>query len=272
MQSLVSAQWLNNNLNNTDIIILDATLVNQRAKQPETIKNSQIKGARYFGLKEKFSDLSDDFPTAFPPINQFATEAQLLGINSTSTIVVYDANGIYSCVRVWWLFKCMGHENVAVLDGGLPDWIANEFPTEALNLEATFPKGNFKVNTNLDLVRKFKDVFNNLDTQKELVVDVRSSDRYNCLVPEPKEGLRTGTIPNSINIPYTDVLENGKYKSDNHLKTIFEPLEKESRNIVFSCGSGITACVVLLAAQKVIQNNLSVYDGSWTEWGSLVKE
>ena len=271
MDSLISAQWLNNNLNNKDLIILDATLTNQRAKQPETIQKIQIKGARYFGLKEKFSDLSDKFPTAFPPIEQFEKEAQLLGINESSTIVVYDANGIYSCVRVWWLFKCMGHQNVAVLDGGLPEWYSKEFPVEPLNLESNFSKGNFKVNLNKQLVRKFNDVFNNVDTQKELVIDVRSSDRYNCLVPEPKEGLRTGTIPKSINIPYTDVLNNGKFKPETELKPIFEHLLNENRTIVFSCGSGITACVVLLAAQKVLKNNLAVYDGSWTEWGTLVK-
>ena len=271
MESLVSSDWLKENINNPNIIILDATLVNQRAKQPETIKNIQIKGARYFDLKFKFSDVSNDFPTAFPEVEQFEKEAQLLGINDTSIIVVYDANGTYSCARVWWLFKCMGHKNVAVLNGGLPNWVTNQYPTEALNLDNLFTKGNFKVNTNFKLVRKFKDVFNNVESKNELIVDVRAANRYNCLVPEPKEGLRMGTIPDSYNIPYTDVLENGKFKTENHLKTIFEPLFKENRNIVFSCGSGITACIVLLAAQKVLKNELAVYDGSWTEWGTLVE-
>lgn len=270
MQSIVSVTWLHENLNDPDIIILDASLSNQRAKQPETIKGLQIPGARYFDIKQKFSDLSNEFPSAYPPLTQFEKEAQNLGINHSSKIVVYDANGIYSSARVWWLFKSMGHQNVAVLDGGLPDWIANNFDTETLNLETTYPKGDFIIHHDADLVRRFQDIFDNLKTQEELVIDVRSADRYNCLVPEPREGLRMGTIPNSINIPYTEVLENGKFKPDETLQTIFQPLIQESRGLVFSCGSGITACVAMLAAQRVLDQNLAVYDGSWTEWGDLV--
>ena len=177
---------------------------------------------------------------------------------------------MYSSARVWWLFKAMGHKNVAVLNGGLPDWVSKNMPTEPLNLKSQFTEGNFKANLNLDIVRRFKDVFKNVSSQDEFIVDVRSADRFNCLVPEPREGLRMGTIPNSINIPYTDVLENGKIKSDKELEAIFNSLTKEKRKIVFSCGSGLTACIVMLAAQKVLKNNLAVYDGSWTEWGDLV--
>lgn len=270
MQSLISVTWLHEHLNDPDIIILDASLTNQRTKQPEAIKTVQVPRARYFDIKQKFSDLSNEFPTAYPPLAQFEKEAQSLGINQSSKIVVYDANGVYSSARVWWLFKSMGHQNVAVLDGGLPDWVANKLDTEALNLEMKYPKGDFRVNHDKSLVNRFQDVSNNLKTQQDLVVDVRSTDRYNCLVPEPKEGLRMGTIPNSINMPYTIVLKNGKFKSEKELETIFKPLVLESRKLVFSCGSGITACISMLAAQKVLENNLAVYDGSWTEWGSLV--
>lgn len=270
MQLTVSSHWLKENINNPDLIILDATLPNQRAKQPKAIQEVQIKGARFFNLKQKFSDLSNEFPTAFPSAKQFEEEAQLLGINESSTVIVYDANGIYSSARVWWLFKAMGHKNVSVLDGGLPDWLANDFPSEPLNLKVIQTKGNFQTKQNLTIVKRFKDVFNNVETQNELIIDVRSSDRFNCLVPEPREGLRMGTIPNSVNIPYTDVLKNGKFKSDIELKSIFSFLHKENRKLVFSCGSGITACIVMLAAQKILKNNLAVYDGSWTEWGALI--
>lgn len=271
MQSIVSVKWLYENLNDSNIIVLDASLHNQRAKQPESIKNLQVSGARFFDIKQKFSDLSNEFPTAYPSLLQFEKEAQNLGINKSSKIVIYDANGVYSSARVCWLFKTMGHQNVAVLDGGLPEWISNKFPTEALDLEKLYSKGDFTVTHKPNLVRKFKDVFNNLETKQELVIDVRSADRYNCLVPEPREGLRMGTIPDSINIPYTDVLENGKFKSDKELEAIFKPLAEEKRSIIFSCGSGITACVAMLAANKVLNNNFAVYDGSWTEWGALVK-
>ena len=141
MESTVSAQWLNSQLTNPNIVILDATLHNQRSKQPDGLQSIQITGARFFDIKQKFSDVTNEFPSAYPPVEQFEKEAQLLGINSNSNIVVYDANGMYSSARVWWLFKSMGHQNVSVLDGGLPNWIAHSFPTEALNLKTSFSKG-----------------------------------------------------------------------------------------------------------------------------------
>ncbi|WP_434036167.1 sulfurtransferase [Formosa sp. 4Alg 33] len=268
--SIVSASWLNDKLNTENVIILDCTLKNQLLKQPLDIQNIQIKNARYFDLKFKFSDLSDPFPTAYPSPSQFEEEAQALGINANSTIVVYDANGIYSSPRVWWLFKSMGHQEVYVLNGGLPEWISKGFPTET-KTESNYSEGNFKANLNPEIVRRFDDVFNNLTTKKELVVDVRSEDRFNGVVKEPREGLRSGQIDNSINIPYTKVLNNGKFESEDHLKQLFKPLKDEDRPIVFSCGSGITACVMYLASEGILKNKKAVYDGSWTEWGEKVK-
>ncbi|CDF79081.1 thiosulfate sulfurtransferase, rhodanese [Formosa agariphila KMM 3901] len=269
-KAILSAEGLNQILNTENLIILDCTLKNQLLKQPIEIQDIQIKNARFFDLKFKFSDLTNEFPTAYPSKSQFETEAQALGINTNSTIVVYDANGIYSSPRVWWLFKSMGHQDVYVLDGGLPEWISKGFPTET-KTESNYPKGNFKANLNPEIVRRFDDVFNNLTTKKELVVDVRSADRFNGVVKEPREGLRSGQIDNSINIPYTKVLNNGKFESEAKLIELFKSLEQEDKPLVFSCGSGITACVMYLASEGILKNKKAVYDGSWTEWGDKVK-
>lgn len=268
--SIVSAEWLNENLNNEKLIILDCTLPNQLAKLSSEIQNIQIQNARFFDIKNKFSDTADKFPSAYPSKTQFESEAQRLGINTDSILVFYDANGIYSSPRAWWLFKSMGHEKVHVLNGGLPEWLKNKFPTE-IKSKKEYAKGNFKASLNSSIVRKFDDVFNNLSSKKELVIDVRSEGRFNGVVPEPREGLRSGTIENSINLPYTKVLDNGKFRNEEELKSIFKFLEKEDKPIVFSCGSGITACVVYLASEFILKNSKAVYDGSWTEWGERKK-
>jgi len=262
---IVSSQWLSNNLRNSNVVILDASLKKNVSGEKSKLQEIQIKGALFFDLKEKFSDKKNEFPTMFPTAEQFENECRKLGINKSSTIVVYDNIGIYTSPRVWWMFKTMGHEKVFVLNGGLPDWIQQGFDTESIKEQEEL-QGNFKVNFKPEKVKYFGFVKSNLETKNVLVVDARSSDRFNSLVPEPRADLRRGNIPNSINIPYADVLENGKFKSASELKIIFEPLEKEERPIVFSCGSGITACILLLANSMVNSSEMVVYDGSWTEW------
>lgn len=270
-ESIISVTELQEKLHDKKIIILDCTLPNQLAKQSIEIQDLQIRNTRFFDIKAKFSNVTDAYPTAYPLVEQFETEAQNLGINRDSQIVVYDVNGIYSAPRVWWLFKSMGHTNVSVLDGGLPEWIKKGHPTEKKTTQR-YSKGDFKAKFNQNWVRRFDAVFENVKTKAELVVDVRSQARFLEQVPEPREGLRRGQIPDSVNLPYLNVLNDGKFKTKEELQPIFQFLENEERNIVFSCGSGITACVVLLASEGVIKNNRAVYDGSWTEWGDRVKE
>lgn len=270
-KSIVSVEWLNSKLKDKNLIILDGTLKNQLEKCSPKIQDIQIRNARFFDLKNKFSDTQNEFPTAYPSITQFETESQKLGINNESVIVVYDTNGIYSSPRVWWLFKSMGHQEVYVLNGGFPEWLKNNYETEKKS-NKEYLKGNFQAKPSKNIVRKFDDIMNNISSKKELVIDVRSKDRFEGIVPEPKQGLRSGKILNSINLPYTKVLNNGKLHNEKHLKSLFKFLKDEKKNIVFSCGSGITACVVYLATESILTNSKAVYDGSWTEWGGKTKE
>jgi len=262
--TIVSSDWLNQNLDNPDLIILDAS---QPSNNSEA-NNLQINGARVFDIKNAFSDTTSSFPNTFPSQEQFEEECQNLGINATSLIVVYDNRGIYTSPRVWWMFKAMGHSDVAVLDGGLPDWISKGLKTEFFN-EKEYSLGDFIATNHSEMIRSFDFVKNRIEEKDILVIDARSSDRFNSLVPEPRVELRRGNIPNSINIPFQDVLEDGSFKSIEKLTELFNSKNISDKSLVFSCGSGITACIVLLATEMAFKGDKSIYDGSWTEWAQL---
>ena len=140
--SIVTSQWLKDNFNNPNLIILDASQDSNKAGLVSDVSSIQIKNARPINLKA-FSDSNSHFPNTFPSIQQFETECQKLGINNSSIIVVYDNLGIYTSPRVWWMFKTMGHQNIVVLDGGLPDWVNNGFKTETIT-KKDYKTGDFK--------------------------------------------------------------------------------------------------------------------------------
>jgi len=253
---LVSTAWLQEHLNDSDMVILEA-----RLDQNPDLK---IKGARVFDIKNNFSDTSNPLPNTFPSEEKFTDESQKLGINKNSTIVVYDTLGIYSSPRVWWMFKAMGHSNVFVLDGGLPEWIKEGFSTETIQ-NTEYPKGDFVANFQSELIKNKDQILENINSKKAILMDARSADRFDSSLAEPRPGLRSGHIPGSINIPYTDLQENGKFKSKSELASL---LQLNDQPLYFTCGSGITACIVLLACEMISNNPKAVYDGSWTEWGS----
>ena len=268
MNPLITVQQLSKILNDPNLVVLDASMANNKSGVAVDNENQQIKGARFFDIKNKFSDTKSKFPNTIPIAEQFQEEAQILGINHNSRIVVYDNLGIYTSPRVWWLFKTFGHKNISVLNGGLPEWLAQGYPTEEKTI-SNYKKGDFTADLKTKNVRYFTDVKSNLKAQEELVVDARSSGRFNGTSPEPRKDLRGGCIPGSVNIPYTEVLENGKYKSKQELKAIFESQITNEQPLVFSCGSGITACIILLASEIIGKKETAVYDGSWTEWAQL---
>ena len=161
----------------------------------------------------------------------------------------------------------MGHEEVYVLNGGLQEWVRQGFETiKEQKLEVA--RGNFKAQLNPDFIISKKEVEENLKSQKAQVIDARSTLRFNGEAPEPRAGLRSGHIPDSNNLHYANILEDGKYKSEEQLQSLFSEVTPNNQPLIFTCGSGITACILYLAADALLANNLSVYDGSWTEWGS----
>lgn len=263
---LISSKELHREFDNLNLIILDAS----QQKKQNNLEGIQIKGARFFDLKIDFSDTNSQFPNTFPTTQKFENSCKKLGINKTSKIVVYDKTGVFSSPRVWWMFRSMGHKNVFVLNGGLPDWILSGYKTEKPTLKR-YKQGNFTATFNTKNVRHIDFIKQNIITQETTVIDVRSSERFHSLVPEPRPNLRSGHILNSINLPFSTVLDNGKFASTQKLKAVFSKV-KTNKALVFSCGSGITACIVLFASELILNNEKSVYDGSWTEYGCLVNQ
>ncbi|WP_299547579.1 sulfurtransferase [Seonamhaeicola sp.] len=261
---IVSVDWLHKNLEAENLVVLDGTI-----SKSFDAGLQQIPNARFFDIKNKFSDTSGAFPNTFPSVAQFQSEARDLGINNDSYIVVYDDKGLYSSARVWWLFKAFGYDNVAVLDGGFPEWLQAGYPTEPMTAYQG-DKGNFKADIQQEYMRFYEDLKEASKAKTHAIVDARSGERFHGKVPEPRAGLRSGNIPNSVNLPYTELLENGLLKHEGDLQVIFSnTLTTKSDPVIFSCGSGITACILALGAEISGYNNIAVYDGSWTEWGTL---
>lgn len=266
---MISVDWLQQHFDAANLIVLDATLPKVTAqKNNKPIRDQQIYGARFFDIKKVFSDPEGQFPNTMMSPEDFQEKAQNLGISNDSCIVVYDAYGIYSSPRVWWSFKAMGFDNIAVLDGGLPAWIAAGGSTEATSMR-TFEKGNFEALNQTNKYVDAKVVLKAIQNHDTHVLDARSSARFYGKVPEPREGVRSGHIPTATSFPYTNVLSNHFLKSKQELQTMFKNINPKKESMIFSCGTGITACVLALSATVAEYRNLSVYDGSWTEWGSL---
>ncbi len=258
---LVTTNWLAQNINHENIVILDGS-VQCFSEQ------SYIPKARRFDFKNVFCDITSNLPGMMPSADVFNAEARNLGINKHSVIIVYDNKGIFSSPRVWWMFQTMGHHSIHVLDGGLPKWIKEKRPiSDTLGL--VNQTGNFIGEIKKDHIRSGDDIFNLHLNDEIQIIDARSAGRFNGSEAEPREGLRLGHIPNSINIPFTSLLKDGEYLKSKELKSIFQDAKLDiNKSHIFSCGSGVTACVVLLAAQIAGYHCMHVYDGSWTEWGA----
>lgn len=266
---LVEVAWLKEQLGNKHLVILDATLPKAvQSNSSDELEDHRIPGARFFDIKNVFSDTSAPFPNTWPGEDAFIKAAQQLGIDNNSMIVVYDDHGIYSSARAWWMFRSMGHTNIAVLNGGMPAWKQAGFALEekkSIDVE----QGNFIGMYDPNFFLDHQYVLDHLDDIEQTVIDARAENRFKGLVEEPREGLRSGHIPGSKNLPYTDLLEDGKMKKPEELKEKLLTIIPKNKKLVFSCGSGITACVLVLGAELSGYQNLSVYDGSWTEWGSI---
>lgn len=265
---LVTPDWLKSHMNDPKLIVLDASMPENKSGQNSDLTDVQIKNARFFDLKNSFSDKENSLPNMLPNEASFTIACQDLGINADSLIVVYDNLGVYSSPRVWWMFKAMGHENIAVLDGGLPKWMKQGFPTEHIQ-KLTYPKGTFSARFRPNMVKNAESILNNIDQKEALVIDARSTGRFCGSEPEPRKDLKGGHIPGSLNLPYTAVIKDGQFFPAEDLKKVFEQLQLGDRPLVFTCGSGLTACIILLASELVQKNPSAVYDGSWTEWGQL---
>ncbi len=266
--AIVDCDWLQKHINHPDLIVLDATIPKVTAKTDQTSKDEYIPSTRFFDIKKQFSDTNAEFPNTMLPSEDFEQKAQELGIRNDSCVVVYDQLGIYSSPRVWWMFKVMGFDNIAVLNGGLPEWKQLGYNTVDA-VDSDFTKGDFKANSKGEAFVNTKFVLNSLNDHQHQILDARSNARFKGEAAEPRKGVKSGHIPTSNSLPYTSLIEGNKIKSKENLKELFQQSNEDKKLMIFSCGTGITACVLALGAEISGYKNFKVYDGSWTEWGSL---
>lgn len=276
LPALVDVDWLEANQHRNDLVILDASwhMPGENRDGAAEWQQLRIPGSRYFDFDGKIARKDTDLPHMMPSGEAFNSEVRKLGVNQNSYIVVYDSLGVFTSPRAWWMFRAMGHDNVAVLNGGLPAWRQAGQPVESGDAQAV-PEGDFSAIERLLSFRDVADVQAALEDTETLVLDARSAERFNAEVDEPREGLRRGHMPGALNLPFAGLLQQAIYLADPVvLKQAFEQLgimDTEQR-MIFSCGSGVTACVLALAAEQAGFSNLSVYDGSWTEWGRFDNE
>jgi thiosulfate/3-mercaptopyruvate sulfurtransferase len=253
-----------------DIVIIDASWhmpADGRNAQAEYL-DEHIPGAIFFDIDE-IADTKSPLPHMLPPPEKFSSRMRSMGIGDGARIVVYDSNGIFSAARVWWMFRVMGHDDVTVLNGGLPKWKREGLPTESGEPRPRSTR-HFTSRRNADLVRDAFDVKSILKDRSAEIVDARAPERFAGKVPEPRPGLRSGHIPGAHNVPFGKVLRaDGTLKSPEEIEAAFADAGVDlSKPVVTSCGSGITAAVLALALARIGHLRTAVYDGSWAEWGA----
>ncbi len=269
MGPLVTTEWLAGELGAADLVVFDATkyLPNENRDGKAEFLTAHLPGARYFDIDE-VADIDTDLPHMVPTPGRFAKLMAAMGISNTTRIVFYDQKGLASAARGWWLMGLFGHDNAAVLDGGLPKWVREGRPVEAGAAAVPAP-GVFKPDYRATRLRGVGDIIANVTSQAELVVDARAAGRFTGATPEPRAGMRSGHMPGAANLPYTDLLNaDGTFKPVADLRARFAAAGVDgARPVVTSCGSGVTACILTMGLRLAGLPEGAVYDGSWTEWG-----
>jgi thiosulfate/3-mercaptopyruvate sulfurtransferase len=265
---LVSTAWLAERLDDPDVEIVDGTWF--MPGEPQTGAGSyaegHIPGAVFFDIDE-IADKSVDLPHMLPSPEDFARKAGQLGLRRDATIVVYDAQGLFSAPRVWWTLRVMGFADTVVLDGGLKKWRGEGRPvtSEPRPLPSTMLESVYDP----DLVRDLYAVRLLLERREAQLVDARAAVRFRGEAPEPRAGLRSGHMPGACNVPWNALVNaDGTLRTAPELQQAFETAGVDLRApIVTTCGSGVSASLLALALARLGRSDVAVYDGSWTEWG-----
>ncbi len=266
---IVSTEWLAAHLGSPDIAIIDASWHLPTAKRDAKaeFREGHIPGAQFFDI----DDLSDEvskLPHMLPSPEKFSSRMRKMGIGDGKRVIAYDAAGLFSAARAWWMFKVFGHEDVAVLDGGLPKWKAEGHPLE----DGPAPKPqerHFTPRVRSLMVRDMKDVAAALKTGSAQVADARSGTRFRGEEVEPRPGVRAGHMPGAKNVHYASLLmPDGTLKSAAEIEAVFRAAGVDlTKPVITSCGSGITAAILSLGLTLTGTRDHALYDGSWTEWG-----
>ena len=271
MNQLIEIEWLKKNLNNPNVRIIDGTLhvPTSGLNAFEVFKEKHIPNAIFVDLEET-SDQKTNLPHMLPDNVYFSKKISLLGINNNDHLVIYDMYGMFSSARIWFMFKAFGHEKVSILNGGFPAWIDSkgEISNQINNLEPS----NYKANLNKSLIVNYKEVLDNLLNNKYQIIDARSPDRFSGNSEEPRPGMKSGHIPKSKNLYFNDLIDPStkKFIKKKEIENLIKKLGIDiKKDIICSCGSGVTACILKFALELLNENkNIKIYDGSWSEWGT----
>lgn len=266
---LVSTEWLAGRLNAPDVRVADASWYMPQANRDPRAEYTaaHIPRAVFFDI-EDLSDETSILPHMLAPATKFASRMRKLGLGDGNLIVVYDSAGIYSSPRAWWMLRAMGHSDVVVLDGGLPKWRSEGRALEDMSV-TPFAR-HFTARQDHALCKDFAQMTENLQSHAYQVVDARGAARFRGTETEPRQGVRGGHIPKSLNVPYTELTHpDGTLKTRAELLKVFAVNNVDLlRPIVTTCGSGITAAIEMLALVVAGAASVSLYDGSWSQWGA----
>jgi thiosulfate/3-mercaptopyruvate sulfurtransferase len=267
MNDLVSTGWLAAHLNAVRVVDASWYMPGDKRDPAAEFRRGHIPGAVFFDI-DAIADGSTALPHMMPTPGQFAAQVGALGIGSGDTVVVYDGTGLFSAPRVWWMLRAMGHDKVMVLDGGFPKWTREGRPVQT-GPAAAVP-AVFTAAPRPAIMRGFDDVMAIVRDATARMVDARGAARFTGAEPEPRAGMRSGHMPGAANVPWRSVVaDDGTLKSAEDLRAIFAAAGVDIRApIVTTCGSGISAAILMLALEQIDAANVALYDGSWTEWGS----
>jgi len=266
---LVSTEWLASRINAPDVRVADASWYLPQAKRDPRAEYAaaHVPRAVFFDIDD-LSDETSALPHMLAPAPKFASRMRKLGLGDGNLIVVYDSAGVYSSPRAWWMLRAMGHNDVVVLDGGLPKWRSEGRPLE--DMSATPFARHFTARQDHALVKDYSQMVENLTAKSHQVVDARGAPRFKAIEPEPRAGVRGGHIPGSLNVPYTELTwADGTLKSREDLLKVFAARGVDVHlPTITTCGSGVTAAIDMLALLVAGAKDVSLYDGSWSEWGA----
>ena len=267
---LVTTDWLAQHRKDPSVRIVDASwyLPAMERNGSAEYEVAHIPGAVFWDI-DGIADPDSPLPHMLPPAGIFETHMAALGIANDTNVVVYDAMGLFTAARPWWMLRAFGHDRVAILDGGLPKWIAEGQPVT----DRPVPRrtASFTASPRPGMVRDVDAMLDNLNSKSEQILDARSAGRFAGAEPEPRPNCRPGHIPGSRNVPY-DLLIDPQSKTvlpphclQGRFKSVGVDLDQP---VVTSCGSGVTACVLALGLHLIGKEDVAVYDGSWSEWGT----